>query len=346
MNPAKLLAPIVALFIPTLAAAATPSTRPTEVIIVSTQHFITDLPGGYTPAHLRALLDKISPDLLAVEAAADAPDPWTTAPYELAAVTRPYAIAHDLPILPAGQSAPSYAQDIGSMYQALQSAGKAADFARLEQTFQAALAEHPMTCAEMNSPRGLALWRDYHTQLHALVGHDTPWERLNAQIVTNLLAICRAHPHRRIAVLFGGAHAYYLTDHLAARPDLRVLPAEQFLPITDADLQSHTYDRDTVRSLRLLNYPPGSLTPDQLSTLESHLARLKASNQYPEDLQYFTALLFLHERKPHQAIPLLESLSSLPADAFLAFDATTPARDAARLQLARLAPLKSSASRP
>jgi hypothetical protein len=44
---------------------------------------------GYAPGHLRALLDKIAPDVVLVEAAHNVPDPWQTAPYELAQVTRP-----------------------------------------------------------------------------------------------------------------------------------------------------------------------------------------------------------------------------------------------------------------
>jgi hypothetical protein len=64
-----------------LAAVQTRATaRPVEVVVVATEHFITDMPEGYTPAHLRALLTKIQPDLLLVEAPANAQDPWPGRP--------------------------------------------------------------------------------------------------------------------------------------------------------------------------------------------------------------------------------------------------------------------------
>ena len=33
-----------------------PQEKPSEVVFVGTQHFISDSPEGYTPAHLRVLL--------------------------------------------------------------------------------------------------------------------------------------------------------------------------------------------------------------------------------------------------------------------------------------------------
>src|SRR5262245_54732303 len=77
-----------------------------EVAVVGTQHFLTDLPDGYTPAHLRLLLTRLAPDVLAVEAPSNVASPWAFAPHELARVTRPWADARRLPIVPAGWHEP------------------------------------------------------------------------------------------------------------------------------------------------------------------------------------------------------------------------------------------------
>jgi hypothetical protein len=66
-----------------LLAALLAQAAPTEVVFVGTQHFISDMPTGYTPGHLRTLLDRIKPAALAVEAPANLPDPWAAAPLEL-----------------------------------------------------------------------------------------------------------------------------------------------------------------------------------------------------------------------------------------------------------------------
>ena len=73
-----------------LAAAEAPGSGQTEVVVVATQHFITDMPEDCTPGHVRALLEKISPEILAVEAPTNVPDPWAFAPFDLSNVTRPW----------------------------------------------------------------------------------------------------------------------------------------------------------------------------------------------------------------------------------------------------------------
>ncbi len=68
----------------------------TEVCFVATQHFVTDMPDGYTPGHLRALLKKLSPQVIGVEAPSNVANPWDLAPLELAKVTKPWADKHGI----------------------------------------------------------------------------------------------------------------------------------------------------------------------------------------------------------------------------------------------------------
>src|SRR6516164_11465736 len=76
--------------------------KPTEVVFVGTQHFISDMPPGYTPAHLRVLLEKINPAAVAVEAPTNVKNPWDFAPLELQWVTKPWADQRKIPLVPVG----------------------------------------------------------------------------------------------------------------------------------------------------------------------------------------------------------------------------------------------------
>lgn len=87
----------------------------TQVVIIGTQHFISDMPDGFTPAHLRALLDKVRPKVLAVEAPSNVPRPWDFAPLELSWVTRPWALEHRVEAVPVGWNDETYSQSRGTV---------------------------------------------------------------------------------------------------------------------------------------------------------------------------------------------------------------------------------------
>ena len=337
MNSPRLHALAIYLAIYALSALAPCATalaeQPTEVVIVSTQHFITDMPDGYTPAHLRALLEKAAPAVLAVEACSNADDPWLTAPYELTKVTRPWAIERKVPLVPIGWSEPNYSNQLGVMFNKFVASGNAAAYEQAEQQFQKQSAELTMTCASMNDDRSLNLWRNYHAKLHELYGEETPWEAWNDKITANLLALCRKHPAKRIAVVFGGAHAYYFADRLAKEPNIRVIAAKEFFPLADDEIAAATRDGDYLQAMRLLNYFPGSLTPAQLTSLEQRLQPLQDFKQYQNDYQYYKARLLLHQNKPADALEALTPLADVQPSVLLDFDGVTSVRDAARLQI-------------
>src|SRR5579863_2910847 len=148
---------------------------PCEVVVIATQHFISDMPEGYTPAHLRALLAKIKPDVVAVEAPTNMPDPWPYAPYDCWKITKPWADEHKIPAAPVGWLNSSYQIELAAMFQEFQQQGKGVAFQAIEQAFQVASAQQPMTCAFMNSGPYHDLWRSYHQKLHDLYGRKTAW---------------------------------------------------------------------------------------------------------------------------------------------------------------------------
>ncbi len=214
--------------------------RPTEVVVIATQHFISDMPEGYTPGHLRTLLEKVAPQLLAVEAPANVDDPWASSPYELATITRPWAEEHRVKIAPAGIHEPNYLSDISGGIGRF-NAKDAEAFAQLELKTQKEFPKYA-ACEAMNSAGAHELWRSYHAQLHAMFHADTPWETWNAKIAERIERLCKSHPGERVAVVFGGAHAYYLLDHLGASPAIKIVSVKSFFPLSDDEVARRTLD--------------------------------------------------------------------------------------------------------
>lgn len=307
-------------------AATSPSRQVTQVVVIATQHFITDQPDGYTPAHLRALLARVNPHVLAVEASANERDPWQTAPFELLWVTRPWAAEHAVAAVPAGWGDSRYEIKQAQMFDSILAAGKDSEYRRIESDFQSASAAQPLSCQAMNSPEAAALWRGYHASLHSLYGGDTPWEQSNAKIVQNILAICRQHPGQRIAVVFGGAHVYYIEDALARAKDVQVIPAASFFPLPDAEIEAQVRPIDHLLALRLLNFP--TIAGAAMPKLQGHLDELRRCSQFVGDYHLFNGKMLLHRRQPELALAEFQAVAALDPKAISAFDGRSRLREA------------------
>ncbi len=298
----------------------------TEVCLVATQHFVTDMPEGYTPGHLRALLKKLSPQLLAIEAPANVANPWDLAPLELAKVTKPWADKQAVAAIPIGCKDDSYQPQLSAMLAAFRLGGQYAAYTRVEEDFQMGLAAKPVTCAFMNSEKAQDLWRKYHAALHDISGNDTPWETWNAKILGNVLKACRENPGKRIAVVIGWAHCYYLEDHLRAAKDLKLVPMEQFFPLSQEEVKAETQPRDYVLALRLLNYP--SVIPAQLDRLEPLLEKIKDVPELQGDYHLFRGKLLLHRGEFGLAISEFSTVAGLDEKAISAYDGQSRLREA------------------
>jgi len=324
-----------AMFSADVNGAQPPSSREadlTEVVLVGTRHFITDMPEGYTPGHLRALLKKVSPDLLAVEAPSNVKDPWAHAPYELRELTRPWAREQRLDAVPVGWYEPRYQAQLAAMLQAFQRTGKQAAYQEIERRFQRMSSRHKMTCDFMNSKTNLALWREYHKGLHRLYNQDTPWETWNARIVANIRRLCSRHRGKRIAVVFGAAHCYYFQDHLEKQKGIKVIPTARFLPLAAPSVQAETRPIDHLKALRLLNFQNyGRLPAETLARLQKHLEKVKASAELENDYHLFRGKLLLHRLRPNEAITEFEHAGNLDPATVSRFDGRTRLSETARV---------------
>ncbi len=197
--------------------------EPAQVIVVSTHHFVTDLPDGYTPGHLHALLNKFNPDVVAVEAPSNVDDPWSQAPPEISKVVKPWAKANHADVVPIGWNETGYAANVNQMLQELAAAGKAEDYQQIELRFQKNRGAIAPTCQNLNSDGHHQVWREYHRDIHELNGKETPWEEWNRKILKNVVETCKENPGKRIAVVIGAAHAYVLLDGLASEPNVKLV---------------------------------------------------------------------------------------------------------------------------
>ncbi|HUR38678.1 MAG TPA: hypothetical protein VM222_04265 [Planctomycetota bacterium] len=317
--------------------------RSTEVVFVGTQHFITDMPAGYGPGHLRALLDRIHPDVLAVEAPAAAKNPWDFAPYELQRVTKPWAEQHKIALVPVGWNDVFYQARIQTMIGALAKAGRGEDFQKLEARFQQELAGS-VGCEAMNGEKGLDLWRQYHRALHDLLGKDTPWELWNAKILENLKTVLKEHRGKRIAIAFGAAHGYILLDGLAKEEGVKVLPCSSFFPLAPEEVDRNTSARDHLQALRPLNF--GMVAPEQIDSLAGHLEQAR---EYSGDYDLFSGKLLLHRGRPEEAAAQFRKAAALGDERLSEFDGSTRLNEAGAIYeaiaLARLAKVSDARDR-
>jgi len=303
--------------------------KTTEVVFVGTQHFLGDMPAGYGPGHLRALLAKINPAVLAVEAPTNVKNPWDFAPLELQRTTKPWADEHKVPLLPVGWNDVFYQAKIQTMVRALQKAGRGDDFQRLETRFQEEIAGRT-SCEDMNGDLGADLWRNYHRALHELVGKDTAWETWNSKIVENLKATLKEHRGKRVAIVFGAAHGYFILDALSKEEGFSVLPCKSFLPLAAREIQANTTANDHLQALRLLNF--GSVSPDKLEELGKHLEQIRGVERLQADYDLFSGKYLLHKGDAGAAAARFRKVADLPEDRISEFDGVTRLSEAGAIQ--------------
>lgn len=309
--------------------STTSSSDKTEVVIVGTQHLITDMPDGFTPGHLRALLNKIQPDIIAIEAATNVDNPMDTAPYECNHVTRPWAKENSVPIVAVGLLEPDYQQQVSAMQESLKSKGLEAAYKTAARKLQQNGVSIGSSCEAMNSAEYQNIWRDYHNQIHQLNGVATPWEAWNAKVVHKIRKLCKDNPGKRIAVVFGATHSYFMNDYLANHDGISVVATEKFLPIAPTDLKEHTDRLDYLKAMRPLNL--AAVTPDQLTHARNLLDSFKGVPSLATDYRLFEGKLMMHDGDLKGAIMTLDRLAASVGNTISKFDGRSRIADSARL---------------
>jgi len=303
-----------------------------EVVIVSTEHFLTDQIGDTSPAHLRAMLNRIRPDLLALEAPVGSSDPFSQAPFECATVTLPWARAKGVPFYAVDEIAPDYQQRLAAFVQSIMSGPHGSELQLMDTQVNAGISKLRSFTAQQQ-PAYHEICRNYWAQIHRWGGATTSWDERGEKIAANTVKLAKAHAGKRIALIFGAMHGHDLQDRLKLESTVKLLPAEDFLP-TAAEIEASASPEDDILALRRLNFPHGSPMVGNLDGIEKHIDRLASRNESEPTAIHYRARLLMHRAQWHEALKVLDAAASQPKSVKLAIYGQPPAALVAKLNRA------------
>ena len=221
--------------LPLLAATRTPVT---EVAVLSTLHSMHAQVPAYSQEALAASVRKLAPDVLCIEVrpdrfAARAPEPNKV---EYPGVIYPLIEAHGYPAYPMEPAEPDYGRILAPYKRAGEVFGEAHPaqaeaFAAHMEAMYALLRTYWTSPARVNDATTDAQMRAKHALQEALVGDGERdgWEAWNHAFLEAIDRAVAANPGKRIVVLAGVEHGYWLRDHFVRRDDVRLLDTAALL---------------------------------------------------------------------------------------------------------------------
>lgn len=208
-----------------------------EVIVLSTLHQLHDSTPGYSFEDLSRTIEQLQPDVLAVELTAEdlSSRREQTVKQEYQRSVFPLLDQHDYAVVPLEPPQPLYGELVGLMRRAQvelkeQQPARAESFQVYMTSLFRLLGERWRSPADVNSPVTDALFESKHRFQADLFGPDESraWEGWNRHFLEQVLAAARANPGKRILVLVGAEHGYWLREQLRAS-DVRLLDTYQLL---------------------------------------------------------------------------------------------------------------------
>ncbi|MBU6247347.1 MAG: hypothetical protein KGN77_06285 [Xanthomonadaceae bacterium] len=205
--------------------------RPAEVVVLSTLHRMHAEVSGYAFERLGEVIRQLHPDVLCLEVRADrlaARAPEATK-QEYPKVIYPLLARRHIVALALEPSEPEYGAIVRpyaraqAAFQASGSAAVAALEAYSDATY-AALKTHWRDAATVNGATTDTMLRAKHAFQQAAIGdaEREGWERWNRHFLGVIEQAAAAHPGQRIVVTVGVEHAYWLREHLAGAPSIRL----------------------------------------------------------------------------------------------------------------------------
>lgn len=212
--------------------------RPAEVVLIGTLHWQHLYSPDYTFAHLRALLEKIVPDVLGIEKRTDwqSPEELTRVFPSEDAVTLTYAREHGIPVF--GVDWLPYIKADEPCFWPTEALDPANVHVRAKpqlQNIRSAISYYSRLHFD-EEPTDL----DF---IHARVEQEVPewWEFDPARedsIVENIIELAARFPGKRAVVMLGALHLFTQAPRLRQRPEIRLIDARDFLPLTGAEVKA------------------------------------------------------------------------------------------------------------
>lgn len=229
-------------------AAAQGDPPPAEVVVLATLHTMhADVP-AYSEQVLADSIVRLAPDVLCLEVrpdryAAKAPE---TNKVEYPNVVYPLVEARGDRVYPMEPAPPLFDEIVGPYVAAARAFGEArpeawAAFGNYTSSMYAALRTYWTTPARVNDEVTDAQMRAKHALQVGLMGEGerAGWEAWNLQFLSVIKRAAAENPGKRVVVLVGAEHGYWLRDALARQPGIRVLGAAALL---SASARAHAGD--------------------------------------------------------------------------------------------------------
>lgn len=174
----------------------------------------------------------------------------------------------------------------------------------------------------------------------------------DAHIVDQVLAVLRRYPGSRMAIIIGKSHKPNLDRRLASHDEVRVVQLQDVASVTAGDAEAAWRPIDAIAGLReSLDHPNAYyLNPDAVDRerVARLLARLEAAGIDSDELRYLRARYLVLEKRYDEARSLLEPLTSATDVSFsyrLSVDWGLSVGQMARLALGQLHDLRGDRER-
>jgi len=205
-------------------SGAASETGPAKVIVLSTLHQLHAETDGYSFADLSDVIERLHPDILAVELTAidleSRRDQPTKQEYQRSVF--PLLSKHGYGVVPLEPPQPLYDELVSLFRQAQQELSDqnpvgAESFDLYMDALFEYLAELWISPAAVNSRATDILFESKHRFQSALFGpvEAQAWAGWNEHFLQQILTTAKANPNKTILVLVGAEHAYWLRAHLA-----------------------------------------------------------------------------------------------------------------------------------
>lgn len=224
------------------------NSKPAEVIVLSTLHQLHDQTEGYSFIHLTEIIEALRPDVLAVELTASdlesRRDQATKQEYQRSIF--PLLDKHQYEVIPLEPSEPLFSELVGllrasseQLYE--QSPAIADSFNVYTESLYLLLSERWVSAAAVNSSHTDVLFESKHRFQSAIFGPGEArvWEEWNQHFLQKILAAATANSGKRVLVLVGAEHAYWLRAHLKTSDVILLDTAALLDGLADSAVESH-----------------------------------------------------------------------------------------------------------
>jgi truncated hemoglobin YjbI len=234
----RLWAVLLSMMLMPAGAMAAPAQAPAQVVVLAALHRMHEQVPAYSGQVLSASIQRLAPDVLCLEVT---PDRLQARAPEANKIEYPQVV---YPLLERGNYAlyameppePLYTQ-IGAAYMQATQAYAAAHpedweaFTTYGRHMYASLRSHWTGPAQVNDAVTDQMLRARHALQEALIGpgERDGWEAWNMHFLKVITQAAREHPGKRIVVVVGAEHGYWLRERLDGLADVQLMDTTALL---------------------------------------------------------------------------------------------------------------------